>query len=478
MFIGRKNELKFLNDKYNSSKAELIVLYGRRRVGKTETLSEFFKDKPGVFFSCRQCANTVQLAAFSEALFELDIPAKKYISAFKDWNNAFASLDEIRNDRKTVIIIDEFPYMCKQDGSIPSVLQNLWDHKLRHANIMLILCGSSMSFIEDELLASQNPLYGRATGIYKMAPLPFDDVQEFCHAYSTEDKILLYSILGGIPHYLQQFNYSVSLEENIKNEILSKGSVLYNEVEFLLHQELRETAIYNTIIEAIALGNTEFNQIYMKTQLDKTKLSVYLRNLIKLGIVEREFSAMSKQKEHANKNNGEYHLTDSFFRFWYAFAYNNFSELEDGAIDRIWNKYISGSLHNFASKAFENICIDYLKKLNRKELLPFDASSIGRWWGKITKVDDQGKKITTSEEIDIVAADDKKEQYIIGECKFTNQPFDLGQFNALKNKHNFGDNVYYYLFSLNGFTDTLRSKASQHNNVTLVTAEDIIGNLI
>ena len=476
MFIGRKNELKFLNDKYNSNKAELVVLYGRRRVGKTETLSEFFKDKPGIFFSCRQCANSVQLAAFSEALFKLDVPAKKYISSFKDWNDAFAALDEIQNDKKTVIIIDEFPYMCKQDESVPSVLQNLWDHKLRHSNIMLVLCGSSMSFIEDELLASQNPLYGRATGIYKMSPLPFDDVQEFCKSYSIEDKILVYAILGGIPHYLQQFNYSTSLEDNIKNEILTKGTVLYNEVEFLLHQELRETSIYNTIIEAIALGNTEFNQIHLKTQIDKTKLSVYLRNLIKLGIVEKEYSSLSKQKERANKNNGEYHLTDSFFRFWYAFAYNNYSELEDGAIDRVWNKYISKNLHHFASKAFENICIDYLKKLNRQDRLPFDASSIGRWWGKVTIENDQGKKTTTSEEIDIVATDDSRKFYILGECKFTNQPFDLGQFNALRGKHNFGDNVYYYLFSLNGFTDTLRHEANSLNNVFLIKMDDIIHN--
>lgn len=474
MFIGRKSELKFLNDKYNSNKAELVVLYGRRRVGKTETLSEFFKGKPGIFFSCRQCANAVQLSSFSEALFTLDIPAKKYISSFKDWNDAFSALDEINSDKKNVIIIDEFPYMCKQDESIPSVLQNLWDHKLCHSNIMLVLCGSSMSFIEDELLASQNPLYGRATGIYKMAPMPFSDVQEFCRDYSTEDKILLYSILGGIPHYLKQFDYSVSLEENIKNEILTKGTVLYNEVEFLLHQELRETSIYNTVIEAIALGNTEFNQIYLKTQIDKTKLSVYLRNLIKLGIVEREFSSLSKEKERANKNNGEYHLTDSFFRFWYAFAYNNYSELEEGAIDRIWRKYIFKNLHNFASKAFENICIDYLKKLNRTDSLPLDASSIGRWWGKITSIDEQGRKITTSEEIDIVATDDGKNCYILGECKFTNQPFDLGQFNALKSKYNFGDKVYYYLFSLNGFTETLCNEAGKLDNVYLITADDII----
>lgn len=474
MFIGRKSELKFLNDKYHSSKAEFVVLYGRRRVGKTETLSEFFKGKPGLFFSCRQCANAVQLQSFSDALFQLDMPAKQYITCFKDWQDAFASLADISGNDKKVIIIDEFPYMCKNDKSIPSILQNLWDHKLRHANIMLILCGSSMSFIEDEILASKNPLYGRTTGIYKMTPLPFADVKEFCKDYSDEDKIILYSILGGIPHYLQQFNYNLSLEENIKNEILTKGTVLYNEVEFLLHQELRETSIYNSVVEAIALGNVEFNQIFLKTQVEKAKLSVYLKNLMKLGIVEREFPALSKTKERANFNNGEYHLTDSFFRFWYAFAYSNFSELEEGAIDKVWRKNISENLHHFASKAFENISIAYLRKLNRDDKLPFDISSIARWWGKVTMLDDEGKLRTTSQEIDIVATDKSEKNYIIGECKFTNAPMDMGQFHALKGKHNFKGNIYYYLFALNGFTDAVKKEAEDSDRIFLITAHDIV----
>lgn len=471
MFIGRQKELSYLNERYNSDKAELIVMYGRRRVGKTETLSEFFKGKSGIFFSCRQCANNIQLESFSKALLGLNIPARKYISTFADWDSAFSAIGDIESDEKSVIIIDEFPYMCKGDPSIPSVIQNLWDHKLSRSSVMLILCGSSMSFIEDDLLASNNPLYGRATGIYKMTPLPFEDVVKFCPDYSTEDKIILYSILGGIPHYLRQFDYSLPLSENIERQILTKGTVLYNEVEFLLHQELRETSLYNTLIEAIALGNTAFNQIFMKTAIDKTKLSVYLRNLIKLGIIERDFPILSGQKEHAGVGGGEYRLTDSFFRFWYAFAYGNISELEDGEAVRVFEKHVAPNLHDFASRTFERVCIEWLKKQNRADLLAFDASGIGRWWGKVTHTDPSGKKITRTEEIDIVAHNSQKSEFLIGECKFRNQPFDLGQFNALTAKHTFERVVGYYLFSLSGFTETLKNHAADSDNIHLISAD-------
>lgn len=169
MFIGRETELKFLNDKYSENGGQLIVLYGRRRVGKTETLREFCKGKPHVFFSCTQTTDPVQLRNFSARVLREDIPAKSYITEFTDWERAFRAVRELPyGDRKKLLVIDEFPYMCRGNKSIPSILQNLWDAELRDANVMIILCGSAMSFIEKELLAEKNPLYGRATGIYKM----------------------------------------------------------------------------------------------------------------------------------------------------------------------------------------------------------------------------------------------------------------------------------------------------------------------
>ena len=160
MFIGRETELKFLNDKYNSDGGQLVVLYGRRRVGKTETLREFCKEKPHVFFSCTQTTDRVQLQKFSKQILKENIPAKNYITEFADWEKAFgAVLDLPYGDKKKLFIIDEFPYMCKGNKSIPSILQNLWDTQLRDSNVMIVLCGSAMSFIEKEILAEKNPLY-------------------------------------------------------------------------------------------------------------------------------------------------------------------------------------------------------------------------------------------------------------------------------------------------------------------------------
>ena len=393
MFIGREAELGFLNSKYKEKKGQLIVLYGRRRVGKTETLREFCKGKPHVFFSCTQTTDRVQLYKFSARLLQENIPAKKYISEFSDWERAFQTILELPyGEEKKLIVIDEFPYMCRGNQSIPSILQNLWDAEFKDRNVMIILCGSAMSFIEHELLAEKNPLYGRATGIYKMEKMGFYDAMKFFPDYSDRDKVLAYSVLGGIPHYLKQWDPGLSVAENIKQNILTKGCVLYSEVEFLLHQELRETPIYNSIIEAVALGSTKLNDISQKSLIEDTsKTSVYLKNLIELGIVEREFSVDARIKEKANTSRGMYRLTDSFFRFWYAFVFTNYSQLEDGDADGVYEYNVKPMLHEYASLAFEDICREFVKELQKKNELPFRYTKMGRWMGKTTVRDEEAK---------------------------------------------------------------------------------------
>ncbi|MBR1676603.1 MAG: ATP-binding protein [Clostridia bacterium] len=474
MFIGRKNELNFLNSAYNSNKAEFIALYGRRRVGKTELLNEFCKDKNAIFYSSSETTDLIQLQAFSKALISYDEKAFPFVDRFKDWETAFSAILTLSENKKLIVVIDEFPYMVKSNKSIPSILQNLWDHKLKNSKIMLIISGSSMSFIENEVLGYKNPLYGRATGIYKLEPLSFWEATEFFPNYSDEDKVIAFAILGGIPHYLQQFDKDLSLEDNIKNTILKRGSVLYNEVDFLLHEELREPAVYNAIIEAIALGNTTHNDIYMKTQIEKRILSVYIKNLIDLGIIKREFSVLSPLNDRTNSSKGNYYLVDNLFRFWYAFCNPNISTLESGRIDLLWKHLIFPELHNFASKSFETICINYLLKLNGKEQLPFWFSNIGRWWGKITRTDNDGNKTTSSEEIDILAFDKTENNYILGECKFRNEKFDIAEFKKLKEKIALKGNIYYYLFALSGFTDAIKQESITKSNLKLITLSNIL----
>lgn len=481
MFIGRETELKFLQDKYNEKKGQLIVLYGRRRVGKTETLREFCKNKPHIFFSCTQSTDRVQLAKFSKQILREDIPAKQYISEFTDWEKAFRSiLDLPYGDKKKLVVIDEFPYMCRGNKSISSILQNLWDTELKDSNVMIVLCGSAMSFIEKELLAEKNPLYGRATGIYKMNEMGFYDAARFFPNYSEKDKVLAYAVLGGIPHYLCQFSPEISVSENIKRNILTKGSVLYSEVEFLLHQELRETPVYNSIIEAVALGNTKLNEISQKSLVEDTsKTSVYLKNLIELGIAEREFAVDAGIKEKANTNRGIYRLTDNFFRFWYAFGFANISQLEDGDVEGVYEYLVAPVLHEFASLAFENVCKEFVRKLQKKNALPFRYTKMGRWTGKTTVRDknaENGLRIAETE-IDLLGIGKDAKEYLVGECKFKHSPFDYSEYldtvaklTPQKEKAKF----YYALFSESGFDDIITAKAETSAELYLYNLETIV----
>ena len=480
MFIGREAELRFLNDKYKEKKGQLIVLYGRRRVGKTETLREFCKGKRHIFFSCTQSTDRVQLAKFSKQILKEDIPAGQYITEFSDWEKAFlAILDLPYGEEKKLIVIDEFPYMCRGNKSIPSILQNLWDAELRDSNVMIILCGSAMSFIEKELLAEKNPLYGRATGIYKMKAMGFYDAVKFFPNYSPRDKVFAYAVLGGIPHYLKQWNVDLSVGENIRQNILTKGCILYSEVDFLLHQELRETPIYNAIIEAVALGNTKLNDISQKSLVEDTsKTSVYLKNLIELGIVEREFSVAAGTKEKANSGRGTYRLTDNFFRFWYAFGFANYSQLEDGDVEGVYKYIIEPALHEFTSFAFEDVCREFVREMQKDNALPFRYAKMGRWTGKTTVRDENAPNglRTVETEIDLLGIGRSAKEYLVGECKFKKSPFSYSEYldtaaklNPQKQKAKF----YYALFSENGFDDKI-VKEAEKADMSLYSLETIV----
>lgn len=386
-----------------------------------------------------------------------------YINSFKDWEDAFGYIRDIPIDGKKLVVIDEFPYMVNGNHSTPSIIQNLWDESLKNENLMIILCGSSMSFIEKEILGEKNPLYGRTTGIYKLLEFDFFTSREFFNNISNEEKIIAYSVLGGIPHYLNQFNPMLSLDENIKRNILSKGSVLYNEVEFLMKQELRETAIYYTIIEAIALGNTKLNDIYTKTLIEKTKISVYLKNLMDLNIIEKEYPVTTKIKKLINPQNGLYKIKDNYFKFYFRFIFQNITELESEDIDGVYECNVKPYINEYTSYIFEDVCIQFLRNLNKKKRLPFRFSKIGRWWDN-------------KNEIDIVAYDEKG-NLICGECKWKTSKAGIKELNKLKEKSLYikGDfeNKYYYLFSKSGFDEELIKIQEFDKSVQLFNADDI-----
>ena len=463
MFIGRKEELSYLEERYRSKEAQMIVLYGRRRVGKTETLRKFCEGKQHVFYSCTECPDHQQLEAFSQRMLETGMPASRYLHSFSDWKQAFESVLELPGTGKKLLVIDEFPYMVKGNREIPSILQNLWDEIFQKSDVMMILCGSAMAFMEKEILADKNPLYGRATGILKMREMDFADAIQFVPGYSPADQITTYAVLGGIPYYVRQFDGHRTLAENIQKQILTRGSILYSEVEFLLRQELRETAVYNVIIQAVAMGNTKLNDIFQKTQIEKTKLSVYLKNLIDLGILRREFPVMGQQKEQGNIQRGLYQVTDHYFRFWYAFLFPNISELETGDSQGIWEYVVSPELDGFTSHAFEEVCREYLRRENRSNRLPFHFVKIGRWW-------------KGAQELDILAVDAREKNYILGECKFRNSKVTTADWNHMREKFSPADKdarCFYYLFSRSGFSDGMK-KTAREEKIYLKDLQDIV----
>ena len=464
-FIGRNDELGFLESSYAQSSAQLVVLYGRRRVGKTEILSRFAQHKNPVFFAAPQAGKDEQLAAFSRQMFEAGSPASRYLRQYPDWDTALrdiANLPALENDAKRLIIIDEFPYLVRSDKSLPSLIQNLWDHVLRHANIMLILCGSSMSFVEKEILSEKSPLYGRATGILKVNPMPYWDAAQFFPNYSPADNALTFAVLGGMPHYLAQFDPDEDVATNIQQRILRRGSALYSEVEFLMHQEFREPATYNTILHAVALGATQLNDIAQRAALSAAAASTYLKNLVEVSIVEREFPVDAKPVEESKIMRGLYRISDNFFRFWYAFVAPNRSDLELGDIGGVYAYDIEPTLHDFAGMPFERICEQWLRRRNMQRQLPFHASHIGRWWD-------------AHNEIDIVAVDKSAAHLLTCECKFRNKPMDIPMLRALQEKalRLKGQERECMLFSLGGFSPELSKLAKEDGSLQLVGIDDL-----
>ena len=458
-FIGRKEELAKFESRYNSSGAELVFLYGRRRVGKTEFLRKFAEGKETFFFSATESDDNEQREKFRQRMLSFGFSGEP--ASLNDWEGIFRNLNKLKCGGRILVIIDEFQYIFAGKRAVPSILQNVWDEYLSHENIMLVLCGSAMSFIEDKVLGSKNPLYGRATAIFKMKELTFEEAALFFPNYALNEKIVAYAVLGGIPFYLKQFSGDLSLSENIRRNVFSRETILYNEAEFMLKQELRETATYNTIISAIALGNTKLNEIRQKTRIETSKANVYLSNLINLGIVVKEYSISDTVKKSANVHNGLYKISDNFFRFWYRFVYPNKNDIETENADLLIRETAESISTDYTSMCFEELCIGYIRKLNAMRELPFTAKQIGRMW-------------TKGFEVDIGATDGRT--MLLGECKWTNSPVGIDALNGLRHKAaankelNGYERYIFCLFSKSGFTQQVKDEA-ERNGIMLVETE-------
>ena len=455
MFVGRERELEALDKLYNSNKFEFAVIYGRRRVGKTALINKFIGDKEAIYFMGVESNAKQNLENFSKSIMEYTNGIKTEVS-FPTFQAALEYVFELAEKERIILAIDEYPYVARSSKSLASTLQLLIDKYKDKSRLMLILCGSSMSYMEDHVLAYKAPLYGRRTAQIKLLPFDFEETCQYFKNFSDEDKALIYGVVGGTPQYILQMDDRLSVEDNIKNTFLNPMSFLYEEPINLLKQEVREPAIYTAIITAVATGASRMSEISSKVGEDTNVCATYIKNLINLGIIQKE----TPYGEKASRKS-IYSIEDNMFRFWYRFVLDNNSIIARGAADLVY-KRIEPQLSEYMGKVFEEICKQYLWKQNILGNCPVEFTSLGRWWGNDPKEKSQA-------EIDIMGEKDKNTA-LFAECKWTNEKVDLGVLETLVKRSELFNykTKHYYLFSKSGFTKGCIDKANEMGNVSLV----------
>ncbi len=410
-----------------------MILYGRRRVGKTELIKEFIRTKEHVYFLATKKTEKENLKDLQEQMGEY-LQEDIFMSIeFEDWGMLFREFIK-RVEEKVVIAIDEFPYLIDVNDAIPSIFQKIWDEVLKGKEVTLILCGSSIGMMETHVLGYKSPLYGRRTGQWKLKPFRFAELRDFFPGKSLEERLRFYSFLDGIPQYLDLMDPKKSADWNLKNKVMEKGNYLYEEAENLLVQEVRKPPNYFSILQAIAEGNTRYGEICNRTDLGKSMVSQYLKNLRDLHVVEKEFPVTQKKESR----NALYKLSDNYYDFWFEFIYPNKSMLEEGKVEKVLSKE-KENLKKHESFVFEQICREYLRRGWHK---------VGRWWEK-------------GNEIDVVGLKGKNE-IIFGECKWSKNKVGVGLLYDLKEKAKKvrwgGSNRVerYILFSKSGFKKKLK----------------------
>lgn len=458
-FIGRDAELNQLENLYKSPHFEFLVMYGRRRIGKTTILKKFALNHKVLFFSAEEKNSALNLSDFGEQI--VSYYGETSGIKFPSWKSAFEYISDHSKDDKTVIIIDEFPFIAKEEPSIKSVLQHVIDHKWQEQNIMLVLCGSSVSFMVNEVMGYKSPLYGRKTSAMEIKPFDYTITAQFFPNYPPIERLIVYGILGGIPYYLQQFSDRLSIQENISNVIVSSHANLRDEPLTLLRAELREPMLYNSIIEAIATGATKSGEIASKINDTASKCSVYLSNLREMRLIERITPCGEKESGKISI----YRLADNFFAFWYKFLFSQKTKLElMESFD--FSALIVKNLSEFMGIAFEKICEQYIIKQAKTGNLPFIPSALGKWWGN-------NPKLKKQDDIDILGIDGK--QGLFCECKFKEELFSLSDFNDLIAASDVFTNVterYYFVFVKSGYTQAVLDESKKYN-VKLLTVNDL-----
>lgn len=470
MFIGRKNELKSLQELYDKKGFGMTVVYGRRRIGKSTLITEFIKDKKAIFYTATKVGKERNLELFSkQVVTELD-PALDEVS-FGSIEAVFDFISKKMPPDKLIIVIDELPYWAEKDEALLSILQKYIDTEWNDKNLMIILCGSALSFMENKVLSEKSPLFGRRNSQIKLEAFNYRDSACFVPNYSAEEKALCYGITGGVAKYLSMIDGDKNLDENIKKLYFRTDGYLYDETRNLLTQEFSDITLVNNIIEQIASGENTVNIIAAKVGEKEPTVLYSLEKLIGVGLVEKK-KCITEEK---NKKKTQYVLKDNMFKFWYEFIPKAHSVIELGQGDIYYEKMVRPKLHSFMGSVFEEMCRYFTLEQGIQGRFDCFLTQVGTWWGVEMIENQNGEKIQQSADIDVVAISEVDKSVIIGECKFKNEKIDKGVYETLCRRASLISGKYrvkkYVFFSLSGYTewfDTL-----EKSDVVLLSLSDM-----
>lgn len=469
-FIGRESELAKLNEEYHRD-SSFVVIYGRRRVGKTTLIKEFLKGKTAFYFLATEeleNQSMKRLAGVVGRTIQNNLLQK---ALFSDWLDLFQVIADYKPGEKKVLVIDEFPYLVKANAAFPSVLQNAWDELFKERNVMLILSGSLIGMMRKYALAYDSPLYGRRTAQMRLVQLPFSDVYA-AQQIPFSEAVEQYSVTGGVPKYLEFFQDNRGLMDQLKETTLSKNGFLYEEPNFLLKSESMTGVNYFSIIKAIADGNHKLGKIAGALGQETSALTPYLSTLADLGFIEKKTPVTEKNPERSRK--GLYFIADNFIRFWFRYVYPFKGELELDNMQIVLDELDKDFRESFVAFAYEDICRGIFADLCKKNVIPFSPSRIGAYW-----LNDRD----SDTEIDVMAVDHQHKLIFAGECKYHRKPVDAPVYFVLKEKTaGSGEisrafpqyQIIYGLFSKSGFSQRMLELAGQSSGLLLISEDCLL----
>jgi AAA+ ATPase superfamily predicted ATPase len=460
-FVNRREELAFLERCHAAAGFQFVPIYGRRRIGKTRLVREFIRGKQALYFMADSVTEGEQLRNLGREAGEFFSDRFLAETGFQDWYQFFRYLRDKAHSERLVVAIDEFPYLVNTNSAISSIFQKGIDEMLRDSDIFLILLGSSIGMMEQEVLFSKAPLYGRRTGSLEVCEMRFSALKAFFPQLDLAERLAICGVMGTIPAYVEHVDPHLDRMTVIREKVLERGSFLHNEVEFLLREELREPRNYFVILRAIAQGKRKLSEIINDTGFEKTHLARYLDILRSLRFVDKEIPVTERYPEKSRL--GLYRIHDRFFSFWFRYVFPFRSRLEIGQTDYLLTK-INETFEQHLAFVYEDVCREICLDLLKEGAMEFSA--IGRWWAK-------------NEEIDLVALDDESKTVWFGECKWSIKKVGEDIYRDLQRKARLVDwgggkrQERFILFSRSGFTTGMHQQA-ERDHVLLVTGEEWI----